>query len=221
MHQVTQVGAIESYIAQWFPEAFVRAARIAEFPVMPQELALVERAVATRKKEFTTGRWLSRQGLRHFGLPDTPIGIGKLRNPLWPVSVLGSITHDADLCAVILEKKMDCAAGVGIDLVSLASRVENMAELLPIFLTDSSELESIKSCDLDVDPALLLFSLKESVIKALSFMLNNFIDMREVQIYRQDMQLKFKFQKQEIPGEIFFAKPGAFLLTAAKAFTPA
>ena len=98
------IRVIEGALKQWFPTAFVRAAEIKSYPLLQEEEALVVRAVASRRNEFSTGRWLARQGLQGLGLADSPIGMGRLRNPLWPSNVVGTISHDGDLCAVALLK---------------------------------------------------------------------------------------------------------------------
>src|SRR5436190_16747206 len=96
--EITQVA---SCLTRWLPhETYVQAVAIDDYPVLPEELALVADAVERRRREFVTGRWLARAGLRHFGLPDRPILRGRLHNPLWPDGVLGTLSHDGALCAV-------------------------------------------------------------------------------------------------------------------------
>ena len=100
-----EIGQVEHALRGWFPsDTFVKVARIDDYAMLPEEQALVARAVDRRRREFATGRWLSREGLRHFGLPERPIMMGRLRNPLWPESVIGTISHDGDLCAVALRR---------------------------------------------------------------------------------------------------------------------
>jgi 4'-phosphopantetheinyl transferase EntD len=189
----SDLNEIELVLSGWFPNSFVRTAQIAEYPILPEEMAFIEKAVQQRKHEFATGRWLSRQGLRNFGLEDSCIGIGPLRNPLWPDSVIGTITHDSDCCAVVIEKKSLLGPkGIGIDLVALNARAEKMPNLLPIVMMHQNELESLKFLNIDVDPSLLLFSVKESVVKALNFKLNKYVDMRQIEIiYSNSLQFKF------------------------------
>ncbi len=213
-----EVEHVESCLAQWFEHAFTRAAQIMAHPMPPSEQALVANAIHSRQQEFSTGRWLARQGLQFFGLPQAPILMGRLRNPLWPDTVLGTITHDAGLCAVALvRKEAGCFAGIGIDLVARSARTEKMEDLLSIFMTRPDELAVMQHCGVSVDPALLLFSIKESVIKALSFYLKDFVDMREVEIYFSD-KLQFKISGRLIVGDIFVSATDHYVLTAACAF---
>lgn len=214
-----EIEQIEANLKQWFPAAFIAAATIGPYPILPQEQVLVSNAVAHRRNEFSTGRWLARKGLRFFGLPDAPIQIGKLRNPLWPDSMIGTISHDGELCAVAINQKVALGySGLGLDLVKLSSRVENMAELLPIFLTHESELQAMHHLNISVDPALILFSIKESVIKALSSHLYEFVDMREIEIHYSD-KLRYKLSGRSVMGDIFSTRTDHYLLTAANAFS--
>jgi 4'-phosphopantetheinyl transferase EntD len=211
------IWIIENALKQWFPMAFVRAAQIQSYPMLHEEEALVSRAVASRRNEFSTGRWLARQGLQGLGLADSPIGMGRLRNPLWPSNVIGTISHDGGLCAVALLKKPDNPElGIGLDLVAKAPRTDQMTRLLPMFLTDARELVALSAIETSADRALLLFSIKESVIKSLSYQLTDFIDMREVEVYFTN-KLQFKLFGREIDGDIFIATSKNYLLTAANA----
>nr|QEO74730.1 4'-phosphopantetheinyl transferase [uncultured bacterium] len=122
-----EIAQVVSCLTRWLPhETYVQAARIDHYPVLPEELALVADAVERRRREFVTGRWLARAGLRQFGLPDRPILMGRLRNPLWPDGVLGTLSHDGELCAVAL-RRAGAVRGIGIDLMSLAERAAGWA----------------------------------------------------------------------------------------------
>lgn len=214
-----EVGQLQQSLGQWFPlPAFVKVARIAPYPILPEERALVANAVSRRQDEFASGRWLSRQGLRHFGLPDEPIGMGRLRNPIWPESVMGTISHDAGLCGVVLVQKPGHGErGIGIDLVSLPQRAGRMDELAPMFVAHAGELEAMATFAAAVDPALLLFSLKESVIKALTFRLDDFIDMRAIEIRPADAA-SVAISGQAARADLLAATAGNFLVTAARVF---
>jgi 4'-phosphopantetheinyl transferase EntD len=207
---------IKRCLDSWFPsETFVKAARIDDYPILPEERALVSRAVERRRLEFATGRWLARQGLRSFGLPDRPIMMGRLRNPVWPEPVIGAISHDGVLCAVALRRKdAGCAIGIGLDLVSLPQRAGRMNDLTRMFVADASEMDEVATLNVPVDPALLLFSLKESVIKAISFRLDDFIDMRAIEIRRGDM-FEIHLADAMIAAELFAAVRSGYLITAA------
>ncbi|MCK9396095.1 MAG: 4'-phosphopantetheinyl transferase superfamily protein [Methylobacter sp.] len=211
------IERIECSLKQWFPgQAFIKAARIQHYPILPEERALVVNAVSSRQHEFATGRWLSRQGLQSWGLPDWPIKTGELRNPLWPEPVIGTISHDGELCAVVLmQKHQHSESGIGIDLVSLPQRTGRMDELAPMFLANADELGVMAAFNIAVDPALLLFSVKESVVKAMSLQLGDFIDMRAIEIHCTD-KLSFRISGNSVSAEILAATTGNYLVTAVK-----
>jgi len=213
-----EIEEIEDSLNHWFPNAFIRSAEINQYPILPQEQDLVSKAVLRRRNEFATGRWLSRQGLRFFGLPDAPIHIGELRNPLWPESVIGTISHDGELCAVAIHQKdASGISGIGLDLVAMSARLDKMEDLLPVFMLHEGELQAIQNVNISIDPAVVLFSVKESVIKALSSVLEAFVDMREIEIHYSD-RLQYKLFGRSVVGDIFVARTDCYLLTAANAF---
>ena len=162
-----EIQIIEGFLKQWFLGAFVQGAPIDAYPILPEEESFISKAVQRRQNEFSTGRWISRQGLHFFGFEDYPVKIGLLREPVWPESILGSISHDGEVCAVVLaQKDLHGICGIGVDLVKISSRLKNMSDLTSIFMTRQSELEAMNSINISMDPAVLLFSIKESVIKA-------------------------------------------------------
>jgi len=57
------------------------------------EAAAIRRAVASRRREFTTARACARTALARLGLPMGPIPPGPAGEPRWPAGVVGSITH--------------------------------------------------------------------------------------------------------------------------------
>ncbi len=61
--------------------------------LFPEELALLEKSVEKRRKEFTTGRFCARTALGQLGFPPVPVLPGPKREPVWPDGVVGSITH--------------------------------------------------------------------------------------------------------------------------------
>ncbi|MGZ9709213.1 4'-phosphopantetheinyl transferase family protein [Glaciimonas sp. GNP009] len=219
-----EITGLERILRLWFPHpAFAAAARIGDYTILAQEQALVANAVVHRRQEFATGRWLSRQGLQQFGCDDAAILIGRLRNPLWPASVIGTISHDGMLCAAVLLQSEGPAPAqqgtdIGIDLVYLPQRSGRLNDLAPMFMAHEKELDVMAAFQLAVDPAVLLFSVKESIVKAMSRRLNDFIDMRAIAIHRTDT-LGFGFSLgNDCPDvDILAAVCGNYLITAVKA----
>jgi len=83
--------------------------------LLPEERALVERAVDSRRREFATGRVLARRLLGGLGLDPGPLLRDADRVPRWPSGALGCIAHTRDLCAVGVAPA-GAVAGLGLDV---------------------------------------------------------------------------------------------------------
>ncbi|MFF0560102.1 4'-phosphopantetheinyl transferase [Streptomyces sp. NPDC004266] len=80
----------------------------------PAEAALIARAVDSRRREFTTGRWCARQALAGLGAPAAALLPGPHGAPVWPGGTLGSITHCAGFRAAVAARAPAVTA-LGID----------------------------------------------------------------------------------------------------------
>ena len=127
------------------------------------------------------------------------------------------------------------AAGIGIDVFYLPQRHGRMQELLPAFMSSTAELAlaaklaaTAAVAPLVLDPAALLFSLKEAMLKALSFRLDDFIDLRELELVAISTTARktgydgdagsFSYAGQAVDGSVFATVTGDYLLTAAKVY---
>jgi 4'-phosphopantetheinyl transferase EntD len=86
----------------------------ADVQLYPEEEALLQRAVTSRRLEFGTARWCARRALVKLGMPPAPILPGARGAPGWPAGVTGSMTHCAGYRAAALAHASDIAA-IGID----------------------------------------------------------------------------------------------------------
>lgn len=92
--------------------------------LLPLEAACVERAVEKRRREFAAGRTMARSLLRELGVGgDAALLPGPRREPQWPESVVGSISHTETWAGVVLAHRSDCA-GLGLD-VELATPLKD------------------------------------------------------------------------------------------------
>jgi 4'-phosphopantetheinyl transferase EntD len=64
-----------------------------ELAPLPEEEALIAKAVPKRRHEFTTVRHCARQALVDLGVEPVPILKGDKGEPCWPAGVVGSLTH--------------------------------------------------------------------------------------------------------------------------------
>lgn len=134
-----------------------------EGALYPEEEAVVARAVEKRRREFTTGRACAREALAQLGRAHQPIPTGPRGEPLWPVGVVGSITH--------CEGYRGCAVAPDAELLSLGVDAERNEPLPDGLLPDIAlpEERGMLSALAREEPRIawdrLLFSAKETVYK--------------------------------------------------------
>jgi len=150
--------------------------------LMPLERAFVEKAVASRQREFATGRVLARRLLAERGYRDFALLPDADRVPVWPVGIVGSISHTRGLCAVGVAAERD-HAGLGLD-VEPAAAVRAGLERRVCTDRELGWLEAA-SVDRGEEPGVLcrvVFSAKEAVYKAFYPHTRTFWDFHAVEV---------------------------------------
>jgi 4'-phosphopantetheinyl transferase EntD len=142
-------------------EAFEDPAGVVLFP---EEEAIISRAVAKRRREFTTGRACARAALARLGLPPAPILPGERGAPGWPAGVVGSITHCAGYrgCAVARTAEV---ASVGLDAEPDDVLPDGVLEVISL-PAERERLAGLAAAGPGPSWDRMLFSAKESVYKA-------------------------------------------------------
>jgi 4'-phosphopantetheinyl transferase EntD len=82
--------------------------------LLPAEAVHVARAVPKRVQEFAAGRLCARRALAEFGIVDFAIKVADDRQPVWPDTFAGSITHTAGFAAAVVAERRSAAA-LGLD----------------------------------------------------------------------------------------------------------
>jgi 4'-phosphopantetheinyl transferase EntD len=162
-----------SFVVEWLsplPESL---------PIQGAEAAIVAGAVPRRQREFAAGRWLAARALHRLGLPRAPLLAGAGREPRWPDSITGSISHCGDACVVLAAKRQDIRS-VGIDLEedaplerSLLESICTAAELTWLLRQPDSEQGGL---------AKLLFSAKEAFYKFQYPLTATFLEFQDVEV---------------------------------------
>ena len=124
------------------------------------ESAAVAHAVPARRAEFATGRACAHSALDALGIARSPILVGQHREPLWPVGIVGSITHAGTMCAAAVARTTDVSV-LGIDLEIDAPLPDGDDRMI---LTDG-ERAHIRDLAPDAAWDTVIFSAKESVYK--------------------------------------------------------
>jgi 4'-phosphopantetheinyl transferase EntD len=142
-------------------EAFDDAAAATLFP---EEEAVVSRAVAKRRGEFTTGRACARAALAKLGFPPAPILPGPRRAPQWPPGVAGSITHCDGYRAAAVAFVRDVVS-VGVDAEPNDALPAGVLDHISL-AQERAWLPGLAAAAPGVSWDRLLFCAKESVYKA-------------------------------------------------------
>ncbi|KPI27794.1 4'-phosphopantetheinyl transferase [Actinobacteria bacterium OV320] len=149
-------------------------------PLYPQEEALVARAVAKRRREFTVVRSCARRAMEKLGVPAQAVLPGERGAPQWPDGLTGSMTHCAGYCAAALVRAADLAS-LGIDAEPHEPLPEGVlsAVALP---AEAERIGRLTAGRPEVHWDRLLFSAKESVYKAWFPLTRKWLDFSEADI---------------------------------------
>lgn len=132
--------------------------------LFPEESRLIENAVDTRQREFTTARRCAREALGVLGLPPRPILPNRHGAPQWPEGVVGSITHCTGYRAAALARTTDMLL-LGIDAEPNTPLPPGTLESIAL----PGEQRRVRKLNLiapEVHWGHLLFSMKETVYKS-------------------------------------------------------
>lgn len=133
-------------------------------PLLAGEAAVVAQAVDRRRREFATGRACARRALGLLGVPPGPILPDTRGAPMWPESVVGSLTHCEGYRAAALGLRRDVRT-IGIDAEPDKPLPDGVLRAIAL----PSEAEMVRELTAaGPGPSwdCLLFSAKEAVYKA-------------------------------------------------------
>lgn len=147
----------------------------------------IERSVLKRRAEFFHGRLCAQMALSAHNIVGATVGIGARREPLWPASMMGSITHTRTLAAAVTVAT-GYRRGIGIDL-ELASEGHLLGAMGDLIVS-GAELACLRSVAGAFDLQLMLvvvFSCKESFFKATYNAVRDYFDFDAVEVVAVDM----------------------------------
>jgi len=145
-----------------------------ESTLMPEETAKFARSVTQVRRASGAARLVARRLLADVGFPGRAIPNAGSGEPIWPVSVVGSISHDSRVAVAAVALRSHIRA-LGIDV--------EPAENLPPDLLDVVATPQERA-DISSDPyrGRLLFAAKEAVYKAVYPLDRVFLDHHDVSI---------------------------------------
>ncbi|MEV0155321.1 4'-phosphopantetheinyl transferase superfamily protein [Micromonospora sp. NPDC050686] len=129
--------------------------------LLPDERAcLGERAVASRRRDFTAGRVCARRAMATLGLAPAAVPAAADRSPVWPAGVVGAITHTRDYCAAAAARSADVRS-VGMD----AERHKTLSPEVRRVICLPEEEEHCARLPAGTSWPMVIFSAKETVYK--------------------------------------------------------
>ncbi|GAB2758954.1 4'-phosphopantetheinyl transferase [Salinifilum aidingensis] len=154
-----------------------------EVHLFPEEEALITRAVAKRRREFSTGRWCARRAMARLGLAPRPVPRGDRGMPVWPEGVLGSITHCTGYRAAVAARgeQLPGVLGLGIDAEPHEPLPDGVLEVITTE-RDRSALHELSAQDGSVHWGRVLFCAKEAVFKAWYPATHRWLDFEDADI---------------------------------------
>ena len=165
-----------------------------DYRLLPEENAIAESfGSQKRRDEFILGRLCAHRALSRFGLESVPIlRNSETREPCWPISVCGSITHSAGYAAVAVGLKKEIN-GIGIDLESFSRSLDIK---ISRHVCVDSELEWLESLSTKQARRALriIFSAKESIFKCLYPKTKTYFGFKDAVVSVNDDENKFSFK---------------------------
>lgn len=131
-----------------------------------------------RQQEYLAGRFCAFEAAKLLDIELGSLPSGPKREPLWPSSLVGSISHTKELAVAWVDLKSQ-SLSLGVDVENLISE-EKYRELAKQVASN----EEIQLLDSQESPSLnftLLFSAKEALFKALYPLCHHYIDFKEVE----------------------------------------
>jgi 4'-phosphopantetheinyl transferase EntD len=145
----------------------------------PAERAALRKASPKRLREFATGRGCAREALARLGVHGFPLLNDAQRAPIWPEGFVGSITHCAGYCGVVVASR-EIARSVGLDAEAAAPLEPALAER--ICTPDELRRLGALPATPGLDWAKLTFSAKESFYKCYFPLARTVLGFRDVEI---------------------------------------
>jgi 4'-phosphopantetheinyl transferase EntD len=174
--------------------------------LLPAEAACVGRAVPTRVQEFAAGRCCARRALAEFGIVDFAVRAAADRQPIWPKSMVGSITHTDGLCAaVVAPSHVIAAIGMDCEVVGKVS-----CDIWPTIcgVEEAAWVGSLANAARSAAVA-VLFSAKEAFYKCQYPLTGEWLDFHD---------LRIAVESWALPSGRFTVQPARSLAVAALGF---
>lgn len=186
-----------------------------ESPLQAAELAVIQRAVPKRRREFVMGRRLAHEILAQWDVHGFALLPDADRCPIWPKGLLGSISHCARFCAVVVASS-EAVRSVGLDV----EPAESLDEKLIDRICNPEELSGLAP-EARGERAKLLFSIKEAVYKCQFPLSRTFLGFHDVRVQLQGDRFVAVIEEEKAAQLAAREIRGGFSLRAGHVFSAA
>lgn len=171
------------------------------------ESASLGRAVQSRIEEFAAGRCCARLALAQFGFHDFPLAVRGDRQPAWPPSMVGSITHTAGLCAAVVGEAAHFL-GLGVDIEVVGDVKPDLWRKICV----PSEIAWLRSLPApkQAAAAALIFAAKEAFYKCQYPAVGEFLNFHDIRIVTPDVSSKAAGFEVHANRALLIAAPAKF-----------
>lgn len=146
--------------------------------LLPAERAcLNDRAVESRRRDFTAGRVCARRAMAALGVAPGPVPAAADRSPVWPAGVVGTITHTRDYCAAAVARAAEIRS-VGMD----AERHKELNPGVRRLICLPEEEERCARLPSGVSWPAVVFSAKETVYKVWHPVVGSWLDFHDARV---------------------------------------
>ncbi|MER7457216.1 4'-phosphopantetheinyl transferase superfamily protein [Micromonospora sp. NPDC126480] len=146
--------------------------------LLPEELAcLGERAVESRRRDFTAGRVCARRAIAALGLPPVAVPAAADRAPVWPSGVVGAITHTRGYCAAAAARLGEIRS-VGLD----AEQHKTLNPGVRRAILSTEEEDRLARLPTGTSWPAVVFSIKETVYKVWHPLVGTWLDFHDAYV---------------------------------------
>ncbi|MEV2236949.1 4'-phosphopantetheinyl transferase superfamily protein [Micromonospora sp. NPDC049891] len=139
---------------------------------------LGERAVDSRRRDFTAGRVCARRAMAALGLPPVAVPAAADRSPVWPAGMVGTITHTRGYCAAAVARSDEIRA-VGMDAEQHRELGAGVRRLICL----PEEDEQIVRLPPGISWPAVIFSAKETVYKVWHPVVGSWLDFHDALVH--------------------------------------
>jgi 4'-phosphopantetheinyl transferase EntD len=178
-----------SYVAETAP-------RLVDDELFESEREYIRTSVPKRRAEFGAARLLAREGLRAMGAPLVALVPGEGGAPSWPAGVVGSITHTAGYCAVVMGRTPPLRS-VGLDVETLQDLEAGIVD--SILTPHERRWLDAQPSSRQSELTLVFFSAKEAFYKCQYPITKTFLEFGDVELEISTEDRRF-VARASVPG---------------------